>query len=232
MGRESYGPARALVPAAAAANLVIAVIFALGRRLWDDGPTLDAAGALGDLALAAAYAVPALLALVALRGRPLLLLPAAGLAFLFSFTALSGVSLVLLIPAAAYLVGFLRAAPPAGRAVAGVTVVLVVVALGVASFLGLFARGELVCWRYEVRENGVRSYERVPADEMSFVENGQRVFSSSVQAGVGVTEAGSGCEERPTVPAALASLGLLALLLLVAARVTPKAAPDAAQGRR
>ncbi|HSJ94971.1 MAG TPA: hypothetical protein VK896_13135 [Gaiellaceae bacterium] len=218
MGRESYGPARALVPAAAATNLVIAVIFALGHRLWDDEPPLDAAGALGDLALAAAYAVPALLALVALRGRPLLLFPAAGLAFLFSFTALSGVSLVLLIPAAAYLVGFLRAAPPAGRAVAGVTVVLVVVALGVASFLGLFARGELVCWRYEVRENGEKSYERVPAD----------VFSSSVQAGVGVTEAGSGCEERPTVSAALASLGLLALLLLVAARVTPKTAPDAA----
>ena len=228
MKRESYGPGRALVLGAAAFNLVVAVIFGLARRLWGEEPPVDAVGALGDLALVAVYAVPALLALVALRGRPLLLLPAAGLAFLFSFTALSGVSLVLLFPAAAYLVGFLRTAPRAGRAVAGVTVVLVVVVLGVASFLGLFARGELVCWHYEVRENGQRTYERVPADEMSFVEDGRRVFSSSVRAGVGVTEAGSGCEERPTVPAALASLGLLALLLLVAARVTPNAAQRAA----
>ncbi|MGI8759612.1 MAG: hypothetical protein ACR2K0_09945 [Acidimicrobiales bacterium] len=51
---------------------------------------------------------PALLALLSLWERPVLLVPAAVVSFLLSFTALSGVTLVLVIPAICYGVAYHR----------------------------------------------------------------------------------------------------------------------------
>lgn len=210
MVERSYGAARTAVWIAALLHVGVAAAFAFAAPLLDRSERRpDGLDVLGNVALFAVYAAPALLALLALRGRPLLLLPAAVLAFLLAFTALSGVSLVLLLPGAAYLAAFLAAGAPPSRGLAPAVLVLGAVALGVAAFAALFVQTELVCWRYEVRADGTNTYEHVPAEE----------FSSSATAGGDVVEAGGGCEDRPTTPAALASLGLVGLLLLVGGRL-------------
>lgn len=209
MAGGSYGAARTAVLVAAALHAGVAAAFAFAAPLLREGERpLDGLDVLGHTALFAAYAAPALLAVLALRGRPLLLLAAAGLSLLLAFTALSGVSLVLLLPGAVYLGSFLRVGVPPGRGLAALALVAAVLALGVAGFAALFVRTEQVCWRYEVRGDGTTTYERIPARDAD---------SLSLSAAGDVVEAGGGCKQRATAPWALASLGLVALALLVGA---------------
>lgn len=128
-----------LVVLGIAVNALAALVFG-GLHLLTEPPPLRPVVWPGAVALAVAYAVPAALAVVALRGRrPAALLGAGLVGVPLAFTALSGVSLVLLVPAACYLVGYAswRPRPPLrAGAVAGVAAVL---AAGVAALVLLFA---------------------------------------------------------------------------------------------
>jgi hypothetical protein len=120
-------------------NVLAALAFG-GLHLLLEPPPLRGVVWPGAVALAVAYAVPAALAVVALRGRrPAALLGAGLVGVPLAFTALSGVSLVLLVPAVCYLAGYAtwRPRPPLrAGAVAGVAAVL---AAGVAALVLLFA---------------------------------------------------------------------------------------------
>lgn len=70
---------------------------------------------LGSIGLAGIYAAPGMIALVALPGRPWLLLAAFGSTAPLTITALSGVALILLVPSMVYLVAFVRVSPSAPR---------------------------------------------------------------------------------------------------------------------
>jgi hypothetical protein len=138
-----------------ALNALAAVAFS-GLHLLLGEPPLRAVSWPGAVALAVAYAVPAALAAMALRSqRPAALLGAGLLGLPLAFTALSGVSLVLVVPAACYLIGYAawKPRPPlrAGAA-AGIAAVL---AAGIAAVVLLFASpvavrllaGDLLKWR-------------------------------------------------------------------------------------
>jgi hypothetical protein len=219
---------RGVVWLAALLGLAPAASFFALRAFGGSGEPPNAAEDwLGDLGFFAVYAAPSLLAFLALRGRPNALLAAAVLSALLSRTAFSGVTLVLLLPAAAYAFAFIRLRP--GSALP-LLATLVTVAAGYVAFWTLFAWDDLYCWQYEKRADGTTTFRTLAADDVSYVRNGQRVFSSSgrpLKAGGDVVEAGGGCEDRITLPESIASLVLVGLAVAGAA-VTMRPRP----GRR
>lgn len=97
-------------------------------------------GALGAAALGAVVAAPGVLALLALRERPGLLLPAATALVPLAFFSFTGVTLPLLVPAVMLFVAYRRCSsahrPPWGRAVlANANVLAFLLAAVVALFL-------------------------------------------------------------------------------------------------
>lgn len=105
------------------------------------------------------WAAPALLALLSLWERPVLLVPAAVVSFLLSFTALSGVTLVLVIPAICYGVAYHRRRfYPSTLARPLLAVVLPVLACG-GAVVALVTRPDPVCWTY-TEDAGDRIYTR------------------------------------------------------------------------
>jgi hypothetical protein len=138
-------PARIVVPAAV---LGIAVAFFFGSlRFANETPAERWAEWFGNVALAFAYATPSFLALAGLRHRRVLLLAAGLLAAVLSFTAFSGISLVLLIPAASFFIGYGRAGEGrGGSATRRALAVPVTVILGLAAFLVLFLHQDPLCW--------------------------------------------------------------------------------------
>lgn len=106
------------------------------------------------------WAAPALLALLSLWERPVLLVPAAVVSFLLSFTALSGVTLVLVIPAICYGVAYHRRRfYPSTLARPLLAVVLPVLAFG-GALVALVAQSDPVCWNYTEDDRGDRTYTR------------------------------------------------------------------------
>lgn len=113
--------------------------------------------------LALAYALPGLLALLALTGRPAALLAAGALSVLPAFTALSGVSLVLLVPAALDAVGYARWRPRPPLRLPALGLLAAIVVLGTAALPVLASAGDHTawCWTATVDSGGHRTYGRL-----------------------------------------------------------------------
>jgi hypothetical protein len=122
-----------------ALNILAALVFG-GLHLLLEAPPLRTVAWPGAVALAAAYAVPAALAAIALRGqRPATLLGAGLVGLPLAFTAMSGVSLVLVLPAACYLIAYVAWTPRPPPRAGGVVGIAAILAAGVAALVLLFA---------------------------------------------------------------------------------------------
>ncbi|MDQ3306337.1 MAG: hypothetical protein M3535_10265 [Actinomycetota bacterium] len=113
------------------------------------------------------WSMPALLALLSLRSRPVLLLPAGVLSVFLAVTALSGVTLVLLVPMGFYVAAYRRQRwYPSTLVRPLLAMVIPVVAAGVA-VVALMANPDPVCWSYVEGGDGQRAYTRTPCQQMS-----------------------------------------------------------------
>jgi hypothetical protein len=120
-------------------NALAALVFG-GLHLLHQAPPLRAVLWPGAVALASVYALPAALAAMALRvRRPAALLGAGLLGLPLAFTAMSGVSLILAVPVACYLVGYLAWTPRPRLGAGAAAGIAITVAAGVAAFVLLFA---------------------------------------------------------------------------------------------
>ena len=190
-------------------NALMAVAFG-ALRLLAEAPPLRAVAWPGAVGLAAAYAVPAALATVALRGRrPAALLAAGLLGLPLAFSAMSGVSLVLLVPAAA---GIAVAA-----AVGIVPLVLLVGSLG-------GARGYCYSWTEDLA--GRRTYTQARPDGGNGLEEG----AGSEPLRPGQRAAGGGCTSDLVRPGQ-AALAVATAAAAVAVSLRLPRAPRANSGR-
>lgn len=123
--------------------LVVAGGVALGvvRFFGEVPPGQNLEAAVGAVAFGAVIAAPGVLALLAPRGRPALLLPAACILVPLSFLSFALVTLPLLIPAMLLFGAYSRLAPVTSTVRALATTVVVVVLL-VGALLALFARDD------------------------------------------------------------------------------------------
>ena len=180
-------------------NLAFAA-FVFAMRAFEHGaPPKSGADWAGEGAFFAVYAAPAALAIIGLRARHDALLSASVLSALLSATAFSGVTLVLLVPAAAYAAAYLglRQRNDARSPLWS----LVPVAAGYAAFWALFAVDDPYCWQYVVRADGTTTFSTVP---------GQEAMSGHTL-GPSDREAGGGCDDRITLLESVTSLGLAGL---------------------
>lgn len=123
---------------------------------------------LNQLVLPLVYAVPGLLALLSLRGRPVLLVPATALSLLLSVTTLSGVSLILLAPAACFGLALRHRRgwrPSLPRPVlAGALPLLAVLGAFAIVVVGI-GPSDPRCWTYEEFADGRQTYADVACNE-------------------------------------------------------------------
>jgi hypothetical protein len=207
------GPAAAVL--GIALNIAIAVAFG-ALRLLTEAPPLRTLPWPGALALVVAYAVPAAVAVVALqRRRPAALLGAGLLGLPLAFTALSGISLVLLVPAACYLIGYAawRPRPPLRAAdLAGIVAIAIAgVAALVLPFTATIGTPQAFCYTWTEDRAGHRVYSP-PRPDLS--------GSAFRTAGPAGTPGGLGCTSDVVTPAEAAlGLGAAALALAVSLRL-------------
>jgi hypothetical protein len=118
--------------------LVVAFGAAMGLVRYLNGGSLQRGveGAVASLAFAAVLAAPGIAALLARRGRPALLLPAAVILVPLSFLSFAGVLLPLLVPAVLLFRAYRRDGGGIGQAVCTTATVL---ALLLAAVMVLFA---------------------------------------------------------------------------------------------
>jgi hypothetical protein len=168
--------------------------------------------------MAQAYALPALLGLLALAARPAALLAACVLSVPLAFTPLSGVSLVLLVPAALYAIGYTSWRPRPAPRLPALGLLAAVVLLG-AAVLPAWPAGDdvMYCWAATVGPDGHKAYsrdvERRPLDpfaelSLGLAEKGPAGASGETGCSTGIIEppqAGIGL----TVAAAALAAGLL-----------------------
>jgi hypothetical protein len=217
-------PRRIVAPPVAVVGIVVNTLVAFafgGLHLLLAAPPLRTVTWPGAVALATAYAVPGVLAVVALRSqRPAALLGAGLLGLPLAFTALSGVSLVLLAPAVCYLIGYAAwTARPLLRAGAAAGIAAVVAAgigalvLSLASPIGQ-PRG--YCYSWTEDPTGHRTYSPARPDDSG--EPGQQ--SGSGPATPGVAARGQGCtSDVVTTPEAALGLGAAAVAIAVSLRL-------------
>ena len=213
---------RRAAPGSAVAGIAFSLALAVAGgvlRFVNTEPALRTMELAGDVAFAVVLAAPGLLAILALRDRPSLLVAAGALELVFAFLLLiSLVGLAFVVPAVLFFVAAGQARRGAGwpRAVAAV---LVTIVLGTVAFFALFAREDPVCW---ARDATTGATVRLEADP--FIEGAP----ISVTAPPGVSE--SGCSSGMVSTAeALASMALVGVMLGAAWRISkPPAAPDEA----
>ena len=137
---EEPAAGRAGVLVAISIDAALAALVLVGRGASVHGGI--GSEQLGGLAIAAAYASPAIVGMVALRGRPALLVAAGFLAGALSFTAFSMVTLVL-VPAAVLLLGAAWGLGERGRRIAlggaVLSLPLVVAAMAAGFFAAVWA---------------------------------------------------------------------------------------------
>jgi hypothetical protein len=212
-------------------NALVAVAFG-ALRLLAEAPPLRAVAWPGAVGLAAAYAVPAALGTVALRGRrPAALLAAGLLGLPLAFSAMSGVSLVLLVPAACYLAGYAAWAPrPRPRLGAGAAAgIAVAAAVGIVPLVLLVgslggARGYCYSWTEDLA--GRRTYSQARPDGGNGLE--ERAGSEPLRPGL--RAAGSGCTSDLVRPVQ-AALAVATAAAAVAVSLRLPRAPRANSGR-
>lgn len=147
------------------AGAVLGLVAALGFGIAIFVGSSPPERSLEPLGFSLLWAMPALLALLSLRERPVLLVPAAVLSFFLSFGALSGVTLVLLIPTICYVLAFWhRRYYPSTLTRPLIAVVLPVLA-GAGALVALLADSEQVCWTYVEDTDGERSYTEAACDD-------------------------------------------------------------------
>jgi hypothetical protein len=187
-----------------ALNVLAAVVFG-GLHLLLEAPPLRAVAWPGAVALAAAYAVPAALAVVALRSqRPAALLGGGLVGLPLAFTALSGVSLVLVVPAVCYLIGYASWTPRPPLRVGAVAGLAAILAAGLAAVVLPFAspvgepRAYCYSWTYD--------------------PTGRRIYGPARAPDLG--PGGRGCTSDVVTPAEAAlGLGAAAVALAVGVRL-------------
>lgn len=158
--------ARTAVATAAAVNVagvVVMVVLGIASQA-------SAADGLGPAAIGAVYLAPAVLALLALRGRDPLLVPAGLTALVLSVFPFSLHSFVLGPIGLIYLASYVRAPTPAEGAARSLGAFLMCPALVVAAFVVLLVHEDPVC--YERRESGEVIIDRDPAP----VESGSQTI--------------------------------------------------------
>jgi hypothetical protein len=212
--------ARPVVLIAVSLHLLLALGFA-ALRFGGTAPPLRALEWPGELVMALAYALPGLLGLLALTGRPAALVAAGALSVPLAFTALSGISLVLLVPATLDIVGYARWRPRPPLRLPAVGLLAAIVVLGTAALPVLLASAgddTAWCWTATVDPGGHRTYGRL-------VE--RRPVGPSGQHSIGLAEGGpqgttgeAGCStgviepSRAGLALAVAAAALAAGLLL------------------
>jgi hypothetical protein len=212
-------------------NALVAVAFG-ALRLLAEAPPLRAVAWPGAVGLAAAYAVPAALATVALRGRrPAALLAAGLLGLPLAFSAMSGVSLVLLVPAACYLAGYATWAPrPRPRlgaaAAAGIAVAAAVGIVPLVLLVGSLGGARGYCYSWTEDLAGRRTYTQARPDGGNGLEEG----AGSEPLRPGQRAAGSGCTSDLVRPGQ-AALAVATAAAAVAVSLRLPRAPRANSGR-
>lgn len=212
-------------------NALVAVAFG-ALRLLAEAPPLRAVAWPGAVGLAAAYAVPAALATVALRGRrPAALLAAGLLGLPLAFSAMSGVSLVLLVPAACYLAGYAAWAPrPRPRlgaaAAAGIAVAAAVGIVPLVLLVGSLGGARGYCYSWTEDLAGRRTYSQARPDGRNGLEEG----AGSEPLRPGLRAAGSGCTSDLVRPVQ-AVLAVATAAAAVAVSLRLPRAPRANSGR-
>lgn len=220
--------ARPVVLIAVSLQLLLALGFA-ALHVAGTAPPLRALDWPGALVMALAYALPGLLGLLALGGRPAALLAAGVLSVPLAFTALSGISLVMLVPAALDAVGYARWRPRPPLRWPALGLLAAIVVLGAAALPVLASAGDDTawCWAATVDAGGHRTYGRL-------VE--RRPVSPSGEHSIGLGEGGpqgttaeAGCStgiiELPQAGLALAvTAAALAAALLLPSRPAPRPA--------
>jgi hypothetical protein len=205
-----------------ALNATIAVAFG-ALRLLMEAPPLRTVAWPGAVALVVAYATPAALAVVALHSRrPAALLGAGLLGLPLAFTALSGISLVLLVPAVCYLIGYAawRSRPPLRAAgLAGIVAIAVAgVAALVLPFTSPIGTPKAFCYAWTEDPAGHRFYSPARPDLSS--GSGRHSGSDSRTAGPDGSPGGLECTSDVVTPAEAAlGLGAAALALAVGLRL-------------
>lgn len=131
------------------------------------------------------WAMPALLALLSLWERPVLLVPAAVLSFLLSFSALSGVTLVLLIPTVCYVLAYRRRRYYPPTLTRPLLAVLLPVLACAGALIALVARPDPVCWTYLEDAGGTRTYSRTGCDETDGMSPSMTVSPPTADRGSG-----------------------------------------------
>jgi hypothetical protein len=209
-------------------NALAALAFG-ALRLLTEAPPLRAVAWPGAVGLATAYALPAALAALALRGRrPAALLAAGLLGLPLAFSAMSGVSLVLLVPAACYLAGYAAWAPRPRLGFGAAAGIAVAIAVGIMPLVLLFgslggARGYCYSWTEDLA--GRRTYSQARPDEGNGLEG--RTGSGPLRPGV--RAAGSGCTSDLVGPAQAAlAVAMAAAAVAVSLRLprAPRASSD------
>ena len=199
-----------------AVSLALAVASGV-LRFVNTEPALRTVELAGDVAFVVVLAAPGLLAILALRDRPSLLVAGGALELVFAFLLLISlvglafvVAAVLFFVAAGQLRGGSRSWP---RAIAAV---LVAVLLGSVAFFALFVHEDPVCG---ARDATTGATVRLEADP--FVEGD----TFSVTAPPGVSE--SGCSsDTISMAEALASMAIVGVMLGAAWRISkPTPAP-------
>jgi hypothetical protein len=191
---------------AALIGLAFAVALGVIRFVGEKSPVHEAEWWLGDLALAAVVAAPALLALQAAMGRRVLFLPAGVISIVLSVTFLSGAGLPLLIPGILYLIAFARGRGPEALSAAAVALPI---ALTIAAF-GLLLVGSyrIVCWQEVTYSDGRTELSRDRDAERASTPG--RIVGSSGPPSADVKSESSGCTEGAIDPAR-SLLGLAAV---------------------
>jgi hypothetical protein len=217
---------RIVAPPIVVAGIVLNALAALvvgGLHLLLEAPPLRAVAWPGTVALAAAYVLPAALATIALRSRRPAALLTAGLASLpLALTAMSGISLILLVPAACYLTGYAAWTPRPPLRTGAVAGIVAILAAGIAAPILLSAnpvgRPTAYCYSWTEDVNGHRSYSPARRDP------GQRDQAGSLSLEPG-GPGGQGCtSDIVTLAEAASVLGATAVALAVSLRL-PRTSP-------
>jgi hypothetical protein len=210
----------------------LAALAVGGLHLLGAAPPLRSVSWPGALALTVAYALPAALAGIALASRrPAGLLAAGLLGLPLAFTAMSGASLVLLVPAAMFLGGYASWRPrprlQAGPAAALAVIVVAGVAPLVLPFASPLGHSTGYCYAWTDDAAGRRSYG--PASPATLAGAAEESGSGG---GPAVAARGRGCTSD-VVTIAEAALGLAAAALTLSLGLPRATIPrPAGDGRR
>lgn len=205
-------------------GLGITVAVGLGLLRWANAHAAPVAAAewapLADVALGGVVALPSVLAIFGLRGRPVLVL-AGGLLALLLALPFSFAGLVLVVPGVLFLIAYGLMPKAASVSLRRSVAVLVPIVLGVGALAVLFATEQPVCYRTIRYEDGRVEHSRdheAEADAASSQGMGQS-FGPPRE---GVVSQGGGCTSDVIVPwESAAMLGLSGMAVLLARRLAP-----------